>query len=441
MNANGWQKRFGRAAGTPPGIGPRRAAVYNSRIVHMCSALPDPSGRLALLLLALVLLPASLAHAADWNVPAQEFARKIAAVTGPAPVSVDGANRSGLGKKEVEQILLAVRAQLAGAGVREVAPEQATAAVQVTISENLQNYVWVAEIRQGSELATVMISTPRPDTTFPRDESSAFSLRKVPLWSQEERILDVAVLQEGTALVEIAVLDPEKVAIYRFADNRWRLEQSLGVMHARIWPRDMRGRLIPRQDHLLDIYLPGVFCQTPASAPLSLVCRESDDPWPLASQFPLGGFFAPTRNFFTGALSPGIGKQVSTVKFYTAAPVPHAAYTLWILAGVDGSLHLLDGVSEQTASLAWGSDVATIKTSCGSGWQVLATQAGDGAADSVRAYQFADREPVAVTPPLELGGGITALWTEANGSMAVVVSRSRSTGTYEAFRLVLGCGS
>jgi hypothetical protein len=407
----------------------------------MLSALPGPSGRFALLVLTILFFTASFTYAADWDAPAQELARKIAALTGPAPVSLDVANRSALGKKDVDRIYLGVRAQLGTLGVHVVPPEQATATVQLSISENLQSYVWVVEIRQGSELSTVMVSTPRPEVTFPQDASSAFTLRKIPLWAQEERILDIAVLEESSTPTQIAVLDPEKVAFYRFADNRWRQEQSLAISHSRTWPRDLRGRLVPRQDHLLDIYLPGVFCQTPTGAPLSLVCRDSDDPWPLASQFPLGGFFAPTRNFFTGVLSPGIGKQMSTAKFYSAAPVPRPTYTLWIFTGVDGGLHLLDGLSEQTANLGWGSDVASIKTSCGSGWQILATRAGDESSDAVRAFEFVDREPVAATQPLEFGGGITALWTEPKGGTAIAVSRNTNTGTYEAFRLALGCAN
>ena len=195
-----------------------------------------------------------------------------------------------------------------------------------------------------------------------------------------------------------------------------------------------------RQDHLFDVYLPGVFCQSSGSAPLSLACRESDDPWPLSSLFSLGGFFAPTRNFFSGVLSPGLGKQTTTAKFYSAAPLQRANYILWIFAGVDGQAHLLDGVSDQVLRLNWGSDLAGVKTSCGSGWQVLATRAGNDSGDSVRAYEFPDRDPVAVSEPLDFGGGITALWTEAKGGTAVAVSRNAETGNYEAFRLAVACG-
>jgi hypothetical protein len=139
-------------------------------------------------------------------------------------------------------------------------------------------------------------------------------------------------------------------------------------------------------------------------------------------------------------LSPGIGKQTSTAKFYSAAPLPSPNYPLWVFAGVDGQVHLLDGVSDQTARLNWGSDLASVKSSCGSGWQVLATRTGDDSGDAVRAYEFPDREPVPVSEPLEFGGGVTALWTEGKGGTALAVSRNAETGNYEAFRLAVACG-
>ena len=74
-------------------------------------------------------------------------------------------------------------------------------------------------------------------------------------------ILDVAVLEESSAPTHIAVLDPEKVSLYRMQGGKWQQEQALGITHARPWPRDLRGRLIPARDHLLDVYLPGVICR------------------------------------------------------------------------------------------------------------------------------------------------------------------------------------
>lgn len=417
-----------------------RSAVYNSLIAEMRPFSPGFSRRSLPSLLLLWFFLISASFATDWLSPEQELARKIAAVTGPGAVALDVVNRSSLDKKDVDEIGRGLRTQLEALGVRTVKPEQAAATVKVSLSENLQSYIWLAEIQQGAnDFSIVMISNARVDAPAFVVQAAPLSIRKIPLWVQEERILDVAVLEETTAPSHIAVLDPEKVALYRFSNGRWQQEQALSISHARSWPRDMRGRLVLRQDHLLDVYLPGVFCQSSGNVPLSLICRESDDPWPLSSLFPLAGFYAPTRNFFTGVLSPGIGKQASTAKFYSAAPLPRPSYTLWVFAGIDGQAHLLDGVSEQTAHWNWGSDLASVKSSCGSGWQVLATRAGDESGDAVRAYEFPDREPVPVSEPVEFGGGVTALWTEGKGGTVIAVSRNAETGNYEAFRLAVAC--
>ena len=152
----------------------------------------------------------------------------------------------------------------------------------------------------------------------------------------------------------------------------------------------------------------------------------------------MGAFYASTRNFFTGALTPGVGKFTTVPKFYSAALLPREKYTLWLFAATDGQVHMVDGVSDQAAKLGWGSDLASVKTACGAGWQVLATSPGDQE-DAVHAYEFPDRDPVAVSAALDLPGAITALWTEAKGDTAIAVAKNRETGSYEAFRLALAC--
>jgi hypothetical protein len=102
---------------------------------------------------------------------------------------------------------------------------------------------------------------------------------------------------------------------------------------------------------------------------------------------------------------------------------------------------MLDGVSDRTAgNLAWGSDIASVHTECGSGWQVFATQSGTGPVDTIRVYEVPDREPVLMSAPLEFSGAITALWAESNGNTAVAVLRDSESGKYEAYRLTINCG-
>jgi hypothetical protein len=397
------------------------------------------------------------AAAGDWSEPTQQLARKIVAITGPGAVAVTQENRSSLAQKDFLTICGALRMNLEVLGARPVKPDAAAATVGVWLSENPQSYVWVAEIRQGAQSTVVMVALPRGDEGGWTRDSMPMSLRKIPLWAQEERILDVAVLEEDTAPQHMAVLDGEKVAIYRLRNAKWQQEQSLSIAHARPWPRDLRGRILPAKDHLLDVYLPGVLCRSTTNLPLTLNCRESDDPWPLvatnAVSFPsfgaapsvqtLGAFYSASRNFFTGALTPGLGRLTTVDKFYSAAPLPREKYVLWLFAGTDGQIHRVDGVTDQAAKLGWGSEIASVKAACGAGGQLLATNSGENApesgADSVRLYEIADRDPVPVSAALDFPGEITALWTEAKGDSAIAVVWNHETGNYEAFRLAVGC--
>jgi hypothetical protein len=418
-----------------------RNTVYNPRIATL--GMLNPSSRLpravSLLLIAFVLLLAPTALGADWVPPASQLAGKIAAATGPGAVALQITNRSSLTRPEVGQINLILRARLADAGLQFVSPDQASASVQVWLSEDLQNYIWIAEIQQGAGQSSVaMVSLPRVATWSPRHESAAMLIHKTLLWSQADRILDLLPLDHNPS--QMLVLDANRVTLYQWQNSRWQLEQSLPIPRARPWPRDLRGRLALGQDHLFDAYLPGVLCRSTAKAPLSLVCSETDDPWPLGTKrFSLNGFFSPTRNYFTGALAPGIGKQTTAPAFYSAAPLPRENYTLWIFSALDGRIHLLDGVTDQVLDkLDWGSDLTSVHSGCGIGWDVLATSTND-TADSVRAYDFPDREALAVSPPLAFDGPVTALWEEMNGSDAIAVSQNIETGSYEAYRLTITC--
>jgi hypothetical protein len=136
-----------------------------------------------------------------------------------------------------------------------------------------------------------------------------------------------------------------------------------------------------------------------------------------------------------------VGKFTTVSKFYSAAVLPREKYLLWLFAATDGRVHMVDGISDQALKLGWGDDLTSLKTSCGAGWQVLAASSAGESGDSVRAYEFPDRDPVAVSAAVDFPGSgvITALWTEAKGDTAISVTKNRETGTYEAFRLAVVC--
>src|ERR1700724_1687077 len=344
---------------------------YNQRIPHMRARESTRKSRglrlgwLTSFLLATVFFPPSLC-ASGLGATARQLAQKIAAAAGPGAFALEITNRSSLDDKSVREVRSALDAQLHVEGVSTAKAAQAMGTVEVVLSESLREYVWTAEIAIGSdEKRVALVSLPRSSTgtAAPYTTALPIILKTTLLFAQEQPMLDVA-LVEMPGGARLLVLNGGTVAIYRHrganAVEQWELDASPPVAHSRIFPRDLRGRLLLRRDHLFDVYLPGTFCRSSSVAPLTLTCNNSDDPWPLTpDDGRVRAFFAASRNFFTGALSPGIGKVSNVPSFYSAAALPRSNYTLWMLAAVDGSLHLVDGMTDQLIRRRkWGSDLA-----------------------------------------------------------------------------------
>ncbi|MGA6987583.1 MAG: hypothetical protein WBZ01_16125 [Terriglobales bacterium] len=410
-------------------------------------------GRLASLLLATILLPPSL-FASSLGDTARQLAHQIAADAGPGTFALEITNRSSLDDKSVREVRSALEAELQVEGVRTAKLEQAMGTVKVVLSENLREYVWTAEILIGSdEKKVAIVALPRPPTGTQFTAAMPIVLKTTLLFAQERMMLDVA-LVEMPGGPRLLVLDGGNVAIYRHQGlvsagsnpaTAWELEASLPIVHSHspAFPRDLRGRLLLRRDHLFDVYLPGTFCRTNSSTPLTLNCNDTDDPWPLTPEDNgVRAFFAAARNFFTGALSPGIGKVSNVPSFYSAAALPRSSYTLWALAAVDGSLHLVDGIADQVIRGAkWGSDLAAVHSSCGTGTQLLVSEGGDTERDGLRAFEIPDRDPIAASSAVEFDGRIIALWPDSSGNSAAAIVKRKDTGWYEAYRISLSCSN
>ena len=400
----------------------------------------------------------SLLFASNLGDTARQLADRIAGATGPGSITLEVVNRSSLDEKSVREVRGALQSELRARGLRIVNADQAVGAVNVVLSESLREFVWTAELAVGNDPPRVILaSLPRSVVGSPFAAALPITLKTIPLFSQEEPILDVALIDNATtpgsppsASARLLALEGSCVAIYRQQSGRWEMDASLPIALSRALPRDLRGRLLLRRDHLFDVYLPGTFCRSSAVMPLTLTCAASDDPWPLtldeAGADDVRAFYAPTRNFFTGVLSPGIGKISNVPTFYSTAPLARQGYTLWAVAAVDGTPHLIDGVTDQAIRGArWGSDLAPVRSSCGAGTQLLVSGDSDALRDherdTLRAFEIPDREPTAVSAALEFDGSITALWPDASGTSALVVIKREDTGRYEASRIIVTCGN
>jgi len=387
----------------------------------------------ALLFFCLATASAAPQDAPSLPAAASEFAHLILSREGPpSQLSVTFQNLSSIPPETQEAIQNAIFNVFRGANVRLVKPEQAVAEVHITFSEDWQGYVWVANIQQGPNSHVVIKKLPRQQ----RAQSSSnplLTIRKIPVWQQDSPILDF--YQDNQNLL---VLEPGQLSLYASDSGQWRLRQTLGIPHQNPWPRDARGRLEVHGSEI-NAFLPGARCSGKISPP-SLDCRASDDPWPVDQG--LVAFFSPRRNFFSGLLA-GQSAGASIAPFFSGATWQSGDQRLWLFTGTDGRARLFqnDLATPVTTFSGWGSTLAAVHTTCGSGWQLLASAPVDTTrADSVQAIEISAHEALPVSAPVDLSGAVEALWTAGNyGQVVNGVLRSQTSGRYEAFTLTVVC--
>src|SRR5262249_33401612 len=163
-------------------------------------------------LLVILLCSSVGAKAADWAQPAKELAKQIAEQTSGRAVMLQVQNRSSLQQGEVDAIQDSLRRELTRVGVEQADAKQSGYLLSVTLSENVQAYVWIAEMQKDQSAPTVLIvAVARAQTSGLTMQPVSLILRKVQLWTQREQILDVAVIASSPP--RLVVLDPNRITI------------------------------------------------------------------------------------------------------------------------------------------------------------------------------------------------------------------------------------
>jgi hypothetical protein len=384
----------------------------------------------------LFLLPAAVnAQQETQPLPAAagEFVQQILSRSGlPSSMALGFQNVSGLSPDSQEAIQNAIFNAFRAANVRLVKPEQAQAEAQITFSEDWQGYVWVATVQQGPATQVVIKKIAHQERSAP-SRTPMLTIRKTPVWQQDLQILDF--FQDEKNLL---VLEPGQLSLYAADSGQWRPRQTLGIPHQNPWPRDLRGRLEVHSGHI-DAFLPGTRCSGTISPP-ALECRASDDPWPIDSA--LVAFFSPRRNFFTGLLA-GQSAGASVVPFFSGAAWQNGDQRIWLFTGTDGRARLFQNDLSSPAATynGGGGTLAAVRSSCGSGRQLLTSSPADTTRpDSLQAVEIAGREAQPVSAPIDVSGTVEALWTAGNYNQVVNgVMQSQVTGKYEAFTLTVIC--
>jgi hypothetical protein len=323
--------------------------------------------------------------------------------------------------------------ELQGLGVTLAAQSEVGVEVVVTLSESLEDSVWVAEIRRTDGPQTVMEVRPKPPAMA---AAPSLSIDKKPLLESDQQILDLAPMSR-----EWLVLDSEGVSVYENAASGWQRKLAVRLPAPRPWPRDVRGRLMVQGD-AYQAYLPGLTCHGNAAGGLSISCRD-ESLWPVGAGPGMLGFaqFTPSRNFFDGRIVTSTGGQKTLPAFFSAASVENRGDRMWALAGTDMRTHLYNATLENAGAwTGWGSDVAGIGSECGERSQVLVTASRDGAAtDSVTAYEIVGGAPQPAGEAVAFPGPVTALWPATERGVAFAVSRDLKSGRYATFRLAITC--
>jgi hypothetical protein len=377
--------------------------------------------------------------ASRWSEPAAGLATQITALAGPGPATLVLRNASSVPADQLARIrrLLENGLRSDGIAVRTAAEGAAIpTAIRVTLSQNAQHGLWVAEVQQGTEMRVAMVEVAL-DATPAAPAASGMTLRKQLLFTSAEPILDAQVLTAASG-PQLILLTAAHITVYRQAGSEWQEAQSSPLNPVSAFPRDPRGVLAVSDTGTTRAYLPGLVCD--ASSPdATFQCNASDDPWPIGAQHK--AFYNTSRNYFSGVLVPAFAGTLPP--FYSAAEIVRTSGPATIFSDIHGSIRLLDhgALTELTGSRDWGSDVAALRSGCGSGTQLLADAAGDPPQDSLRAYEINGHEAAAVSSSLTLDGTVTAMHTAADKASATVILRStiQQPAAYEVWRVSLDC--
>jgi len=344
--------------------------------------------RLLLLPTLLLLTNSSIAVAAPvpegshwWDSAVDSLVAKIAGDLKPrAAISLTVKNLSSLDSAAVAGIRAALEINLQHRGFALSRPAAPGAAIDVTLSENMQDYVWAAVIHRGDEEQVAIVSVSRSAAAPAASSEPAISLQRQIIWQQPGKILDFAVIAgDANGAIALVILEPERLVFYKNASSQSQPDRALTIAHAKPWPRDVRGKIDLEAQSAT---LPGIRCSGRFDLPETIQCSETTHDEAGLAQL-------------TGVTVQISGQVVEAVR-------------LGSVCGLD-SLLLASGAGDWTQP------------------------------DSIRAYASADQQLAALGKPLDYAGPVLVLWPSVDRESARAVSRNLLTGMYEASIVSVSC--
>jgi hypothetical protein len=370
-------------------------------------------------------LPGRVFAADPYAEAARELAGKIVSnISPPAEVGFTFQSLVPWDPKEIAAARQAMENELRARGLKLVKNSPSEKKIKITLAENFQHYIWIAEIPSDPGYRVVM-TTQAKILEAPAGAVLRMTIQSRLIYEQNDPILDVKQFGSGN---EMLVLDSKRLALFKLQNDRWKIESSAPLNPPHPFPRDIRGRLEDTGD-TIRVHLPGLSCNGTMKPAVVLNCSQDETPWPLGL-----GSMTPTfsKNFFA---------QENLPPFFSAARVEDDGTELFVLAGTDGRTHLFDKAANSDEKFdGWGSEIAAIDSECGAHRQIFAALSTDPLEHSViQAFEITQRKAVAASSTVTFPGPITALWTVTNQNAAIAVSHNIKTGQYAAFYLSIAC--
>lgn len=318
-----------------------------------------------------------------WKGELQEFATKVAAlVPSHARIDMVVSNISSLAPDDASSIQTSLAPLLASRGLRLSGSEPAVASVQVTISQNADGFLLVAQVKRDGDEKVTMVSVPGAVKSPPHDAGVLLDAKLV--WEQPTQILDFALptAQPGSQTI-LALLEPRRLAFYSQDWTQWQLVRELPSVST-VVKRDWRGHI-----------------------DLGQAAGQSDARWP-------------------GNECKGDFTHPNTVNCQT----PSASADAWISGNV------------RPPFPAGGGDAVSVGSQCRMHAIALATGGGDWTQpDFVQAYELSTGagNASASGSPVNFDGPVMAIWPGSTPGTARVVVRDLRSGNYEAYIVAATC--
>jgi len=194
---------------------------------------------LCLLAMLASALLAQLASAAPspWEQPAAALADQIAGILGPGQARLTMRNLSKISMDEFPAIRSLLEQDLKARGVQTSGAESANS-IRVTLSENLRERLWVAEVVEGSETRVAIVHV-EAGAAQPEALAGGLALRRQSLLTTTEPVL--AALETGDGLV---VVGPEEIVVFAHSANGWKEQNRVAIGQRKPLPRDPRSVIV-----------------------------------------------------------------------------------------------------------------------------------------------------------------------------------------------------